>query len=280
MIIPFVIIIRIMRFSIDQFTFPIFRSILESSYSGEDLEKKLIKCSKGVFKTLYFGFTFSFGWYVVLRETTFHSPWMFGTGDLMNAFSDWPFTIMPGYLKNYYILSMCYYIEDMLVLLVLEPNPDFWEMILHHLIAIMLIFASYMNGFWNVGIHVLIQMDISDAFVGLIRATMDYAPLSVVVFSYLSIMITWFYFRFIAYTKCVLWTFALGGKLSVDGHSDVVTVIAFLLVSLLGLNIYWFILLAKMGYRLATKNTRIDLQNVVSEKDHQINAGKIKHIVS
>lgn len=265
-----------MRFSIDQFTFPIFKSLLQEKYSGEDLEKKMIKCSKGVFKTLYFGFTFFFGWYMVLSETTFHSPWMFGNGELMKTFSDWPFTMMPPHLKFYYILSVSYYVEDMLVIMVLDPNSDFWEMILHHLISIMLIFSSYINGFWNVGIHVLIQMDISDAFVGLIRATMDYAPVPVIIVTYLSIMTTWFYFRFIAFTKCVLWTFALGGRLAVDGHSEVVTVIAFLLVSLLGLNIYWFILLSMMGYRLIFKNTPVDLQNVVSEKDHQINAGKIK----
>lgn len=260
-----------MRFSTDQFTYPIFKSLLEPKYTGDDLEKKIAKCSKGVFKTIYFTFTFSFGWYKVLHETTFHSPWMFGNGELMKAFSDWPFTIMPPNLKFYYILSASYYMEDMLVLLVKDPNFDFWEMVLHHIITIMLIFASYMNGFWNVGIHVLIQMDISDIFIGLIRAIMDFASIKYVLGSYIGIMVSWIHFRFIAYIKCVVWPFGFGGRLAVDGYTDVVTVIDFLLVALLGLNIYWFVLLFLMGYRLATKKQAVDLQNVVSEKDNMIN---------
>lgn len=198
MIIPYVMFIRILRFSIDQFTYSYFKGKLQK-YEGEDLEKKIKKCSKGAFKAVYFSFTFLFGWLMVLRQTPFHPPMMLGSGNLMYVFSDWPFTMQPTYLKFYYILSISYYIEDLIIMLISDPNSDFWEMILHHQLSAMLIFASYMNGYWNIGIFVLMQMDIADVFVGIIRAVMDYSSTTTKFLIYAGIMSSWFYFRFIAY---------------------------------------------------------------------------------
>lgn len=268
MALPYCLFIRILKFSIDKFTYPYFSSKL-SKYEGEELKRKCQKCSRGLFKTIYFGFMFIFGWRMVLNDTPFCPPIMLGEGELMQVFSDWPYTTMPKYLKFYYVMSVSYYLEDVCLHIVRPPNSDYFEMILHHIVAMMLIFASYINGFWNIGIFVLMQMDIADVFVGIIRVVIDFAPSIALFLIYLGIMGSWFYFRFIAYVYCVLWKFGLGGRLSVDGSTRVVPIIDFLLISLLGLNIYWFILLFQMGCRLVFKNKRHDLQQVVTQKDVQ-----------
>lgn len=204
---------------------------------------------------------------MVLKKTSFCPPLMLGDGELMTVFGDWPYVHMPEYAKFYYMFSLSYYLEDLVMHIFNTPNSDYFEMILHHIVAAMLIFSSYFNGFWNIGIFVLMQMDISDIFVGLVRILIDFAAHWVLFVVYFFIMTSWMHFRFLAFTYCVLWKFGLGGRLSVDNHTSIVTLIDMLLFSLLGLNIYWFILLAKMGYRLAFKKKAHDLQNIVSRKD-------------
>lgn len=174
---------------------------------------------------------------------------------------------MPDMLKFYYMLSFGYYLEDGLMLFFQTPNFDFWEMILHHVITCMLIFSSYMSGFWNIGIYILVQMDVEDIFIGLIRAVMDFSSVLTCAVVYLGIMSTWVYFRFIAFVKLTFWDFTLDTRLSIDGYSESVVVINFLLATLLALNVYWFILLLMMGFRLAFKGQKHDLQMVVTKKE-------------
>mmetsp|Transcript_26203 Transcript_26203/g.30302 ORF Transcript_26203/g.30302 Transcript_26203/m.30302 type:complete len:249 (-) Transcript_26203:282-1028(-) len=173
-VIPFSIFIRVLKYTIHNVGYPFFKSKLHK-YEGEELEMKIIKCTRATYKVVHFSFTFFFGWLMVLRKMHFFPPMMLGTGELMTTFSDWPYTQMPEYLKYYYMFSLSYYVEDLIMHMILPPNSDYFEMILHHLVTAMLIFSSYMNGFCNIGVFVLMQMDISDIFVGIIRMFIDFA---------------------------------------------------------------------------------------------------------
>lgn len=266
MVIPCSIVLRLLKIFLNTYTSDFFKEKLEHKYSGDELDRKIKKCTKGAFKVIFFGFTFFFGLFKVLRMTNFGPTMMFGGGELLYTFGEWPFTTMPPALKFYYMLSFSYYVEDGIVHMFMPPNYDYWEMILHHVITAMLIFSSYMSGFWCIGIFVLIQMDFEDITVGIIRVVMDFASIPYLVVLYALLMSGWFYFRFICFTRCVLWAFAMGARLAVDNYPDVVTVIAILLVTLLGLNIYWFILLLKMGLTLVRGKPK-DLQLVVSKKE-------------
>ena len=270
MVIPYAIVLRILKFSTENYTYSYFKEKL-TKYQGEELERKIRKCARGVFKIFNFTFIFIFGWIFVLRDTKFWPPIMLGEGELMTVFSDWPYTEMPKFLKFYYIWSLSYYLEDLVFHLFQSPNSDYFEMILHHIITAMLIFSSYFNGFWNIGIFVLMQMDVADIFIGWIRIILDYANKWYIFAVYVCIMVSFFHFRLIAYTYWVLWKFGLGGRLSVDNFTHIVSVIDFLLLGLLGLNIYWFVLLTKMGLRFAFSSKWHDLQNVVTKKDIQMN---------
>lgn len=270
MVIPYSIFIRILRSTLDWLTYSYFERKYEGRYEGEILDRKVRKCSRGLFKVIHFGYLFLLGWLKVLGETNFHSPLMFGEGNTFYVFSDWPYTPMPSCLKFYYMMSMSYYVEDLIMHVISPPNSDYWEMILHHLIAAMLIFASYMNGIWVLGIFVLMQMDCADIFVGMIRVIMDFSSVFTNFIVYSGIMISWFYFRFVAYTYIVVYVWGFAGRISVDGYTRISSVLVILLFSLLGLNIYWFILLGRMGYRMVFKGKTVDLQNIVTKKDVQM----------
>lgn len=84
-------------------------------------------------------------------------------------------------------------------------------------------------------------------------------------------MVSWFYMRFVCYIKLVIYDFTLDGRLAIDGAHDSVVVINFLLFALLLLNVYWFILLVKMGLRLAFTGKAKDMQQLTSKTEDEQN---------
>jgi hypothetical protein len=203
------------------------------------------------------------GLFHVLRVTNFCPPLMLGDGDSMLMFGNWPYTVKPPMMKYYYMLSLSYYTEDLVNHLILPPNFDYWEMVLHHVITGMLIVGSYINGFWNIGVFVLVQMDVEDIFIGLVRIYPDFASIFTTSIIYLCIMASWIWLRFIAYWQITLRFSSFIGRLAIDNDTLTQNIISVLLIVLFYLNIYWFVLLLMMGYRLAFKNTAEDLQNVI-----------------
>jgi ceramide synthetase len=244
-----------------------FKEKLAKKYAGIDLIKKTEKCCIGAFKVVYFTFTSLFGLIKVIQKTSFAPAFLLSDGELMYTLGNWPYTPMPDGMKFYYMLSFSYYVEDGIALVFQSPNYDFWEMILHHIIASMLIFSSYMSGFWIFGIFVLFCMDVEDVFIGLIRTTMDFCSVFSTMVIWSSIIFTWSWLRFYAFTKCTLWTFAMSGLVIVDNtlHTHYITNI--LLSTLLCLNVYWFILLLGMGLKGIFKGKAQDTQQVVTKKE-------------
>ena len=84
-------------------------------------------------------------------------------------------------------------------------------------------------------------------------------------------MVSWVYFRFYAFTSITLVAFGLGARITVDNDAEIGSAAVILLITLLGLNIYWFILLVRMGYELIVNGKAKDLQaklNLKSKSDH------------
>ena len=100
---------------------------------------------------------------------------------------------------------------------------------------------------------------------------MDFVPMWFSVLGYSVMMISWVYFRFYAFTSITLVVFGLGARISVDNYTEIGSATVILLITLLGLNIYWFILLVRMGYGLITNGRAKDIQaklNLKSKSDH------------
>ena len=166
-------IIAIVKYFVSKYSHDYFRRKLKVKYSGEALELKIAKSMKNLFKIFYFTFITAFGLYVY-SDTNYQSFWMFGSGDHRHLDSDWPYNKVPQYLKVYYMINMSYHIEDLLFHLIHPAQSDFFEMLMHHYVTLLLITGSYMTNVWNSGINVMIQMDNGDIFVGVIKAFMDF----------------------------------------------------------------------------------------------------------
>ena len=181
-------------------------------------------------------------------------------------YSDWPYNKIPNYLQTYYMIGLSYHVEDSVHHLFFPAQNDFFEMLLHHYITIILIVGSYMYAHWNVGIIVMIQMDNGDIVTGLVKAIYDFAPATIVIPVYLSVLSSWIYFRDIVYSYEVIWTGSMFGRWHFDGNSSTQFIYQCLLVGLLILNVYWTILFFRMGMRFICKGEIKDLQNNIKEK--------------
>lgn len=192
-----------------------FKSKLKKKYSGDALDLKVYKSTRNFFKVFYFAFITLFGFYVY-SDTTYHSSIMYGSGNHLHVNSDWPYNQIPRYLKLYYMIGMSYHFEDTVHHLFHPAQNDFFEMLLHHYITVLLIVGSYMTGQWNFGINVMIQMDNGDCFGGAIKAFMDFVPVPVVMINYLLILYSWIYFRIYAFAYEVIWQ----GSMHCRWHND------------------------------------------------------------
>jgi acyl-CoA-dependent ceramide synthase len=187
-----------------------------------------------------------FGMYVY-SDTTYHSSIMHGYGDHRLLMSDWPYTEIPRMLKIYYMLGASYHLEGTIHHLIAPAQNDFFEMLLHHYITLVLIGCSFMTCFWNSGINVMIQMDNGDCFGGLMKAFMDFTPSWFVLLVYIALVFSWIYYRLYAYGYEVIYEGALKMRWSLDGNILHQPCMLVLLCGLFLLNVYWTILFFRMG---------------------------------
>ncbi|CAI2373622.1 unnamed protein product [Moneuplotes crassus] len=265
-------IFTIVKYYFKKIAAPYFEGKLGKKYSGDALKLKIYKSTRNLFKVFYFTFITLFGFYV-LSDTNYHTSLMFGKGDLMYLYSDWPYQEIPKYLKLYYLIGLSYHAEDTIAHFFHPIQNDFFEMLLHHYITLMLVGGSYMTSFWNIGIIVMIQMDNGDAIGSACKAFMDFASIPIVLTNYLGILFSWIYFRDAVFAYETLWKGAFFGQFRINDENSIHIPFIALLIGLLILNLYWTVLFFRMGYRFISKGEVKDLQNPIEDlkkkRDHK-----------
>jgi len=104
-----------------------------------------------------------------------------------------------------YVIKLAYHCYEMVVnMLFHRDRKDFSEFLLHHILTIVLILYSYTANLRPVGSVVMFIMDFSDIFVAIFKMTIDVSD-SIQLYTFLSMMITWFYFRIWHYPIYVIW---------------------------------------------------------------------------
>lgn len=264
LLLVFVPLIHIAKYILKLWSHNYFERNLITKYTGEVLELKIAKSVKNFFKVFFFSFTTVLGYYV-LSDTNFHSSLMFGSGDILFLNSDWPYNRKPHYLKLYYMIGLSYHVEDTLVHFFHPAQNDFWEMLLHHYITIMLIVGSYMTAQWNWGIMVMIQMDNGDAIGGMIKAFVDFMPIPFVLTWFIGVVSSWIYFRDFVFAYEIFGFGAMMGRWYSGSRPAPIFQFNCLLVGLWILNLYWTFLFFRMGLRFITKGEVKDLQNPIED---------------
>ena len=132
---------------------------------GISARGKQARFMEQMYTAIYFGIFGPFGLYIMSRTDI----WYFNTTAFYDGF---PHRSHDALFKAYYLLQASYWMQQMIVLLLMleKPRKDFKELVAHHIITLSLIFLSYRFHFTHIGLAVYITHDLSDFFLA-VRTT-------------------------------------------------------------------------------------------------------------
>lgn len=98
--------------------------------------------------------------------TLFSEDWIFTPFEYTLS---WKYNLIPFSIKFYYYLEISYYFTSLCFLFVDPKMSDFYQMIIHHLITLMLICVSYNINILRYGVCVMLIHDVSDPLLELTK---------------------------------------------------------------------------------------------------------------
>eukprot|EP01105_Mastigella_eilhardi_P015474 TRINITY_DN3542_c0_g1_i1.p2 TRINITY_DN3542_c0_g1~~TRINITY_DN3542_c0_g1_i1.p2 ORF type:complete len:377 (-),score=120.32 TRINITY_DN3542_c0_g1_i1:8-1138(-) len=213
------------------------------------------------FKLVYFTFVTVAGWLLFRRQLWF--PLLLGgprDAEPELLYLGYPFcchaeagqanVAVVWAMKLFYMVQLGYHADSLVRHLLWErARRDFWEMLLHHLVACALVLFSYLSNFLRVGILVFLVHDACDVFICALKIIVEVGGHNVaMVVCYVLLMCTWVYCRLFAFPLLVIAPSVLV-PLRVLGPRSIGPLLFFnsLLLVLLALHVYWCCLLLRMG---------------------------------
>jgi acyl-CoA-dependent ceramide synthase len=210
---------------------------------------------------MYFTASATYGIYVMSHT----SMWYFKTHEF---YADYPHILHKGNFKVYYLCQFAYWLQQFIVLaLQLEkPRKDFYELVAHHIVTLMLIGLSYLFHFTWIGLAVFITMDTSDIFLALSK-NLNYIDSFLTAPVFATFIGVWFYTR-LYLSSIILWSvlteFETVGPWELDWAKQhykcwISQYATFaMLFAILLLNIYWSFLIARIAVRFVLSNEAKD----------------------
>eukprot|EP01034_Spumella_vulgaris_P021667 gene21667-27708_t len=216
----------------------------------------------------YTGFVI-LGYFVLFTPET--AVWII---DTKNHFNNWPHHPITPLIDLYYTLGLGCYLHQLMWTEV--SRSDAAEMILHHLITILLIVASYLTNYTRIGASILLVHDVADVFLEVgkcfnyMSRVKEYKRWATTITDsfFACFAISFFVSRLVLYPRFLLFSFLFEGPAVFGGIWPGYWYFAILLSSLQCLHIFWFYLICRMIYRLVTtgieKDERSDDEEVVT----------------
>jgi hypothetical protein len=164
-------------------------SRMPEKYQGEIRRIKIEKGCENIFKTVYFTAISLYGYYGILTQFTFDSP-VLGNGVWSNYFIDFPYVQFMRGTTYYCMLNLSYHTESAIQMF-FQVRNDFYEMLCHHIMTLMLISIAYITNYNNLAIPFMLIIDNADIFIGAIRICVDIAQNKLIVLAvYIPLMVS------------------------------------------------------------------------------------------
>ncbi|CAL9730737.1 ceramide synthase Lac1p [Monosporozyma unispora] len=235
-----------------------------------DTKHKQKRIMEQTFYIIYYGISGPFGLYIMYGTDL----WLFKTKTMYATYPDFN---NPYLYKIFYLGQAAFWTQQACVLaLQLEkPRKDYYELIFHHIVTLLLIWLSYVFHFSKMGLAIFITMDISDCLLALSK-TLNYLDSSLTAPIFIIFMFTWIYLRHVINIK-ILWSvlteFRTVGEYRLNFAVQqykcwISLIIVFLLIFALQLvNLYWLFLIFRILYRLLFKGIQADERSEAEEDD-------------
>ena len=230
-------------------------------YFGLRSKSKVSRFTEQTYAVFYYGITGPLGLYIM-----YHSPmWFFKTSEFYEGY---PHTQNTWMFKFYYLFQAGFWTQQALILLLQleKPRKDFYELVFHHIVTILLISLSYMFNFTRMGLAIYITMDISDFFLGFSK-TLNYINAIIEIPFFIIFVCAWIYTRHWLNLK-ILWSVATEFLTVGPNVLDFATqqykcwisqpMVFTLIFALQLVNLYWLFLILRIAIRIAFYNIKKD----------------------
>mmetsp|Transcript_10248 Transcript_10248/g.11634 ORF Transcript_10248/g.11634 Transcript_10248/m.11634 type:complete len:326 (-) Transcript_10248:94-1071(-) len=230
--------------------------------------KKQHKFANQMWLLLFYSLNTYFG-YIVQRDR----PWFgfpMSKDNMSGFFLDYP-DQPDDLMETYCITGLAFYASEIFSLFVETRRSDFYEYILHHVSTVILIFWSYLGRDHNMMSYTIFIHDASDIALCLAKSAHYVNWQSLVNASFAVFAAGFVFFRFICLPQ-VLYTFYYLSPVIRKATVNFYVRVFMMTFVLQLLHVYWFYLILRMVFRLATGvkgDTRSD-----SDKDDSESAKK------
>lgn len=239
-------------------------------YFGVRRPSKVKRFMEQTYSMLYYGLSGPFGLYVMSRTPL----WFFETTPF---YTNYPHKTHDWVFKVYYLGQAAFWVQQsvVLVLQLEKPRKDFYELILHHIVTIALIWCSYRFHFTWMGVEIYVSMDVSDFFLSTSK-TLNYLDSPFTVPFFIVFVFVWVYLRH--YTNLrILWSvlteFRTVGEWELNWDTQqykcwISQPIVFTLIFALQLlNAYWLFLIFRILYRYVKGGVAADDRSDEEDED-------------
>jgi len=240
----------------------------KAKWSIRVYEAKVERCCSALFKAAFFVWISTFGYFKVLRVAAWTPPALGGTGATLAC---WGYgagsaaqAVPSEDLVWLYVVATGYHLSEVTFQVMFDlGKPDFVEMMVHHIITVMLVVASFLFNYVHIGTLVMFIHDVSDIPGYLIKITVDTRFTTVTFCLYLTLLVAWGYFRLYCFPRYIL------ASLFHESQDSFAMKFGFLsgLSLLLCLHIFWYTKFLHMGYTFFISGETQDTQANLSSMD-------------
>jgi len=188
--------------------------------------------------------------FFLFRDQDFFPKELGGNAEAVAMYEGLPYRRDYPHAKLFYMIQFGCHLHTLIDYCVYKWRaPKFWEMFLHHCLAVFLIFFSYLTNNLRVGILVLFVHDPCDVFLCVNRVIGDMKnPSQIVKYAnYVMFVVGWVFFRLYAFPKCIVGS-AFSYYMAHDmGYLTSPMLFLMLMLScLVILHSYWFIFILRI----------------------------------
>ncbi|KAK3592980.1 hypothetical protein CHS0354_023204 [Potamilus streckersoni] len=227
----------------------------------QDMPSKLDKFRECSWHLLFYVSIFVYGIAILWNK-----PWF---SETKYCWIGWPKQGIDRDVYWYYVLELGFYWSLVYTLAVDHKRKDFYEMVIHHLVTILLIYFSWVLNFVRVGTLVLAVHDASDYWMAAAKMAKYINKQMLCEVSFVIFCITWIISRLIIYPYVVLYT------TTVETYGIVMDVtfgshwfFNFLLYILQVLHIIWTFMIARIALQKFTAgNLQQDVRSDADSDD-------------
>ena len=142
------------------------------------------------------------------KDQDFYPKCIFGNGSCSNIYKNYPEIRKINYYKEFYLIQTGIHLYSLIYQIICKINDKkYFEYVLHHGLAFILIIFSYSINIMEIGSLVLLVHDFSDIFIVFSRAYSDFKNMNkkLIKAAYFITLSCWIYFRLIIFPFCLIW---------------------------------------------------------------------------